>query len=81
MRTITQTQDIITNFIAEAERYTTWQGKTAYRTFGDLSYYYLLCMKLGITPKIISSGLSYTAKSKLLDLDYCEHDIILVLTQ
>ena len=76
---MTQEQkQLITDIIAESEQYTTWQGKTAYRTFGSMAYYYLLCEKLGITPKIISSGLSYEASDNSLELDYCEHDIILV---
>lgn len=69
---------IITDIIAEAEQYTTWEGKTAYRTFGTLAYYYILCAKLGIIPKIISSGLSYEANNKYFELSYVEEDIILV---
>lgn len=76
---MTQEQkQLIIDFVADAEEYTTWQGQTAYKIFGTLAYYSLLCDKLGITPKTIRYGLLYKARNKALQLDYCEHDIILV---
>lgn len=67
----------INNFIESAEKYKAWNGKTCYRTFGNLEHYMYLCCKFGVNPRAVTSGLSYEAKNKYIELDYCEHDIIL----
>lgn len=67
----------INKILEDAEKYTAHNGKICYRTFGNLDYYFLMCSKFGITPKTIHSGLSYEAKNKYIEFDYCEHDIIL----
>ena len=63
----------------DCEAYTAHNGKYCYRTFGGLDYYFLMCGKFGITPKVIESGLSYEASNEEIELDYCEHDIILYI--
>lgn len=59
-----------------AEKYKAWNGKYYYRTFSNLDWYLLQCGKLGLTPKVKASGLSYEAMNSFIEFDYCEHDII-----
>ena len=75
MELINNIQKITTQ--PDCEMYTAHNGKLCYRTFGGLDYYFLMCGKFGIAPKIIYSGLSYEAGNEEIELDYCEHDIIL----
>lgn len=69
--------ELIKQITEEGERYTAHNGKKCFRTFGGLDYYFLLCSKLNLNPEPVESGLSYEAKNDILELDYCEHDIIL----
>lgn len=69
--------ELINEFIQDAEKYTAHNGKTCYRTFGNLDYYFLMCAKFKTTPKTELSGLSYESSNEFIELDYCEHDIIL----
>lgn len=71
----------INNFIESAEKYKAWNGKTYYRTFGNIEHYMYFCCKFGVTPRVVTSGLSYEAKNEYVELDYCEHDIILCVNR
>ena len=62
-----------------ATSYTAWNGKMCYRMFCDLDYYFIKCKQFGLKPKAISAGLSYEATNEYLDLDWCEHDLIICL--
>ena len=65
------------NFKNEANCYESWDGKTCYRQFGSLAYYFLKCKEWGLVPKVEVAGLSYLANSELIEFDYCEGDLIL----
>lgn len=54
------------------------EGKKVYRTYGTRAYYYLMCNRLGLTPR---NETAYTAEAENDDfeLDYTEGDIDLVL--
>jgi hypothetical protein len=67
----------INKILEDAEKYTAHNGKLCYRTFGNLDYYFFMCQRFNIEPKAINSGLTYEAKNKYIEFDYCEHDIIL----
>jgi hypothetical protein len=57
------------------KKYTAWNGKTCYRMYGDLDYYFLKCVQYGLKPKM-QGDFSYTAKGDGFEFEYCEHDII-----
>ena len=65
------------NFKNEATCYESWDGKTCYRQFGSLAYYFLKCKEWGLVPSVESSGVSYLASNDLIEFDYCEGDLIL----
>lgn len=67
----------IKKIIEDSEKYKAHNGKICYRTFGNLNYYFLMCNRLNLEPKILASGLSYEAENDYISFDYCEHDIIL----
>lgn len=67
----------IENFRNEATCYESWDGKTCYRQFGSLAYYFLKCKEWGLCPSVEFSGLSYLASNDLIEFDYCEGDLIL----
>lgn len=71
----------INKFIEDAEKYTAWNGRTCYRQFGGVDYYFLLCAKFGLSPRSVVAGLSYEAKNEYIDLNYCEHDVILCVNR
>ena len=58
--------------------YTAQNGKTCFRTIGNLDWYFLKCSQYELEPKWIDD-FSYTAKGNGFEFDYCEHDIILAL--
>lgn len=60
-----------------AESYISWRGYKCWRTYGGLDYYFLKCQELGLEPTCIHPGISYEAQNEWLELDYCEHDIII----
>ena len=57
--------------------YTSMSGHLCYRTHGDLNYYFLLCHKFDLKPKM-DSDFSYHADKQNYGLEYIEGDIILV---
>lgn len=59
-----------------ATKYTSRTGKLCYRTFSPLSYYFLKCEQLFLSPKCISS-LSYEAENDEIELSWCEEDLII----
>lgn len=67
----------IKKFCNDAEAYTSWRGVKCWRTFGGFSYYVLMCQKLGLEAKCLSSGLHYEAIGGGVCLEYCEGDITL----
>ena len=69
--------EYLNEVIADSEKYVSHSGKTCYRIFGGLDYYFFLCARFNIEPKTAISGLSYEGQNKYIELDYCEHDIIL----
>ena len=72
--------EFLEDFIKNAHsQHISHKGQQCYTQTSELNYYFLQCEKLGITPKIIKSGLYYTAKNKHFEIDWCEHDFILAL--
>ena len=59
-------------------KYTSWQGKTCYRTSGSFNWYNLKCYEYGLEPKWIGD-FHYSAKGKGFTFEYCEHSIIYVI--
>lgn len=66
----------IKRFIEEAERYTSWDGRTCYRTFADLEWYFKKCKEFGVQPKCVDD-FSWEAENDEIELSYCEGDVTL----
>ena len=69
--------ETIKPILEDSTTYTAHNGNFCYRSFGGLDYYFLICARLAIYPRPVVSGLSYEASNDILELDWCEHDIIL----
>ena len=67
----------LNKLLENTTKYKSWNGKTIYRTFANLEYYFLKCEELGITPKVVEGGLSYEASNQYIDFDWCEHDLLI----
>ena len=59
----------------DCEKYTAWNGKTCYKTWGILAWYLLKCKEYRLTPKQIGD-FCYLAKGNGYEFEYCENDII-----
>ena len=59
----------------DSKKYIAWNGKTCYKTFGTLAWFFLKCEEYGL--KIESkSYYVQTAKGNGFEFEYCEGDII-----
>lgn len=59
-------------------RYLSCTDKICYKTFGNLSWYFLKCNQYGLNPKREGNHY-YTAKGDGFEFDYCEHNIIFAI--
>lgn len=66
----------IKEFIDNAEQYTSWDGKTCYRTFANQEWYFKKCKEFGVEPQY-ASNFSWEAENDEVELNYCEGDVTL----
>jgi len=62
----------------DAEKYIAQNGKTCYRVFGTLNWYFYKCEQAGIKP-VQEDDFLYTAKGNGYEFDWVEEDCILAL--
>lgn len=69
----------IDNFMSNADlsSHISHEGKKVYRTYGTRAYYYLMCDKLGLTPRK-ETAYHAEAENDDFELDYTEGDIDLI---
>lgn len=59
----------------DCEKYTSWRGRTCYKTVGTFQWYMLMCGVYGLEPRCIEASY-YIAEGNGFDFEYIEHDII-----
>ena len=69
----------LVDFIRDAERYTSHNGRVCFRQFAPLSWFGLKCRQNHFNVDELAYGLHYIARPEgcSFELEYCEGDIIL----